>query len=86
MKISKVTVLILAIGLLAFVTSSVAQQAQHIPTLICHIPPGNPANAHEITVDDDAVPAHLAHGDNRGACTVCQGGNDDRPCPTTTTR
>jgi hypothetical protein len=36
---------------------------------ICHIPPGNPENAHEITVGAPAVPAHLAHGDLVGSCT-----------------
>jgi hypothetical protein len=35
---------------------------------ICHIPPGNPANAHEITVSVRALRAHLAHGDNVGEC------------------
>jgi hypothetical protein len=36
---------------------------------ICHIPPGNPENAHEITVSISAVPAHLLlHGDNVGQC------------------
>jgi hypothetical protein len=35
---------------------------------ICHIPPGNPDNAHTISVDDNAVPAHLAHGDTLGEC------------------
>jgi hypothetical protein len=35
---------------------------------ICHIPNGNPSNAHEITVGESAVPAHLAHGDNVGPC------------------
>lgn len=37
---------------------------------ICHIPPGNPENAHEICVGESAVEAHLAHGDKLGACEV----------------
>jgi hypothetical protein len=32
-------------------------------TLICHVPRGNPDNAHTINIDVAAVPAHLAHGD-----------------------
>lgn len=49
---------------------------------ICHIPPGNPGNAHTITVGASAVPAHQAnHGDALGACPgtassgriVCEG-------------
>jgi hypothetical protein len=35
---------------------------------ICHIPPGNPKNAHTITVGVAAWPAHKAHGDYEGAC------------------
>ena len=35
---------------------------------ICHIPPGNPDNAHTIAVRVNAVPAHLAHGDYCGPC------------------
>ncbi len=35
---------------------------------ICHIPPGNPANASEITVGAPAVTAHMNHGDSMGAC------------------
>jgi hypothetical protein len=31
--------------------------------LLCHVPPGNPAKAHVISVSPSAVPAHLAHGD-----------------------
>jgi hypothetical protein len=35
---------------------------------ICHIPPGNPANAHIINVSVNAIPAHLAHGDTLYVC------------------
>ena len=38
----------------------------HTPVTICH-KPGTPAE-HTIVVDDDAVPAHLAHGDYLGPC------------------
>jgi hypothetical protein len=44
--------------------------------LICHIPPGNPDNRHDIVVGAPAVPAHLAHGDFVGTC--------DDPCLTAT--
>jgi hypothetical protein len=35
---------------------------------LCHIPPGNPDNAHTINVGASAVDAHLAHGDYMGPC------------------
>jgi hypothetical protein len=37
---------------------------------ICHVPPGNPENAHTITIGASAVPAHLENheGDRVGAC------------------
>ncbi|NVO02984.1 MAG: carboxypeptidase regulatory-like domain-containing protein [Bacteroidetes bacterium] len=35
---------------------------------ICHIPPGNPGNAHTITINSNALQAHLAHGDYLGSC------------------
>jgi hypothetical protein len=36
---------------------------------LCHRPPGNPAAAHTITVgSENAVAAHLAHGDSPGSC------------------
>lgn len=35
---------------------------------VCHIPPGNPGNAHTIIVGSPALEAHLAHGDTLGRC------------------
>jgi hypothetical protein len=37
---------------------------------VCHIPPGNPANAHTICISENGVPAHLAHGCHLGACAA----------------
>jgi len=36
---------------------------------ICHIPPGNPENAHPITISVNALDTHLAHGDTIGDCS-----------------
>ena len=53
---------------------------------ICHIPPGNPNNAHTITVGAPAVPAHLAHGDTSGPCpqasSAARGKKDKKGSPT----
>src|SRR5437763_13359856 len=35
---------------------------------ICHIPPGNPANLHTITVGEPSVAGHEGHGDFLGVC------------------
>jgi hypothetical protein len=45
-----------------------AQDGGDNKVTICHFPPGNPENAHTISVGEAAVPAHLAHGDFRGPC------------------
>ena len=37
-------------------------------TTICHIPPGNPANAHTLCVGTPSVSAHERHGDVVGPC------------------
>ena len=52
---------------------------------LCHRPPGSPGNVQTIQVSEDAVPAHLSHGDTLGECTpscldnssLCDDGN---PC------
>jgi hypothetical protein len=50
---------------------------------ICHIPPGNPANAHTLTVGEPAVKAHLRHGDTLGSCGGSQEPTPDAGTPPT---
>lgn len=47
---------------------------------VCHIPPGNPDNAHTINVSENAVSAHLAHGDYLGACAPTSSAAEFYPC------
>ncbi len=64
--------LVLSCPLAVFAGAPKSAQAGSEVT-ICHIPPGDPANAHTIVVDSHSVPAHLAHGDHLGACApACQ--------------
>lgn len=44
--------------------------------LVCHVPPGNPANAHTICISTNAVPAHLAHGCHLGDCAAAADSSD----------
>jgi hypothetical protein len=52
---------------------------------ICHVPPGNPGNAHTIEVDGSAIPAHLEHGDTLGACGESTTPTETTPTGTTPT-
>jgi hypothetical protein len=79
------SLLVLGLGLLATVVHATPESE----VTICHYPPGNPGNAHDITVGESDKPAHLAHGDFLGPCAqdcrlhreVC---NDNTVCTTDT--
>lgn len=43
---------------------------------VCHMPPGNAANMHTISVSQSALSAHAGHGDTIGACAA---GDIDTP-------
>ena len=68
--------------LFQFVPPFQAKAAPAPKVEICHIPPGNPANAHTISVSGNAIKSHLKHGDYLGACQLqCEDACDDgNPC------
>ena len=53
--------------------------AKEAKVVICHIPPGNPDNAHTITISENALSAHLAHGDHVGACESAEAVEEHEP-------
>ena len=50
------------------ISSSTEENAKNEKITICHVPPGNPANMHPITISVKALTAHMAHGDFMGGC------------------
>jgi hypothetical protein len=54
------------IGIAGFYVSGAVAAGTKVD--VCHVPPGNPDNAHTITISENAVSAHLDHGDRIGAC------------------
>lgn len=67
----------------SYVTTASGQKAcLGKKVLVCHVPPGNPANAHTICVGKSAVDAHSRnHGDLAGACVVEPETPPDEPPP-----
>jgi hypothetical protein len=65
---------VMLVGGLAVIPAFEEAQAVNEPikkrgkVTICHVPPGNPDNAHTVTVSRNALDAHLAHGDYKGPC------------------
>lgn len=36
--------------------------------VVCHIPPGNPDNMRILAISENAIQAHIGHGDRSGIC------------------
>ena len=67
-----VTVFLLILGKLPLLPS-LAEGAPEPKVTICHFPPGNPSNVHQITVGASAVPAHVTNHHD----AVCAAGASD---------
>lgn len=70
----------LSLPLLFALKPIVVQAGKAAKVQVCHIPLGNPANFHTITINQNALQSHLDHGDFLGSCaehceTLCDDGN-----------
>ena len=63
------------------ITFTTAESKPPEKITICHIPPGNPENAHAITISVNALEAHLAHGDVIGDCSQPAGITNENDIP-----
>lgn len=67
----KRTPFFLRVSLSAVFVASAAYADEKVT--VCHYPPGNPGNPHNIVVGAAALNAHLRHGDHVGTCpTGCE--------------
>jgi LPXTG-motif cell wall-anchored protein len=62
-----------AVALLSLGATPAAAGSDDGRVAVCHVPPGNPSNAHTIVISENALRAHLAHGDTLGPCTYPPG-------------
>ncbi|MEJ7596489.1 MAG: hypothetical protein WKG01_01160 [Kofleriaceae bacterium] len=66
----------------ALTTALGAKECMGKKVLVCHVPPGNPANAHTICVGEPAADPHVAqHGDTLGACATEPSPPPEEPPP-----
>jgi len=70
-NITGLLLVLLIIG--SLLVLSIKVEAQKVK--ICHIPPGNTENAHNIIIDKSALAAHFDHGDYMGVCKEREGDN-----------
>ncbi len=78
----KKTYLVMILAAAAAILGAAVAAAAPLPKVtICHIPPGNPANWHTITISQNALQKHIdLHGDLVGTCqenceTLCDDGD-----------
>lgn len=66
MKLRSSLLLLVVLALMVPALAAAAGPKEKVE--VCHIPPGNPGNAHTINVNGNALKAHLGHGDTEGEC------------------
>ena len=65
----KITYLVMLVtGLIVFLSHPTLLYAGADKMQICHKPPGSPDNYSTIVVNENALSAHMAHGDSLGTC------------------
>lgn len=65
----RLTIASACVAILMLMQSSVATAGQgQQKVAVCHVPPGNPAQARTLSLPEAGVRAHLDHGDVLGVC------------------